>query len=236
MADYSPSLPCPHVLDVLSRSAKHQENKKQLVKGHIKELSGSLSFSQEVFSRTYPNIPSLETYVSAKQHSRNLFHPTSIPVPLHEPKVSMLSGRHNPRGSGLKHLPCYLQSNPTNEISTDPPKQLKENLTFSHTSKSCKDEVQYKSRARQAKYQDAIVGGAKPLYPSDSVICLDNGVRYKKALQQKFPKSPGHYTVAEKSETEDKADCVRGQRPERWLDFPHKTRVSYSSVYLSGVN
>ena len=233
----SPSPPCPHILDVLSRSAKHKESQKQQLDGHIKDLSKSLSFSDEVFSKTYPSRPT-DTYVSAKHHKRDLFTSKSMPVQMHEPKRSALSGRHNPRGSGSKHLPCCLDSS-AKGVTVDASPQLREEEQRSmpyikgHIESVSRSKVEVGAyNVNDSRYANALLGGAKPLYPSDNTIWLDDGSRYRKTLQPMFPQPPGSY-VSEKSketwETREKGKMgyVRGgQRPGRWLDLPHLTKAS----------
>jgi len=230
--------PSPHILDVLSRSVKHQENRRLQVKGHIRDLRKSLTFSNDVFSRTYPTRPRAETYVSAKERAGDLFYSQSLPVAINEPKLSALTGRHNPRGSGLKHFPCYLDNN-AGVASVGPLLPLvgpaQSGLKSRPQRKGEKAGDAQETRAvvlEGMRYVDALLGGAKPVYPSNSMVKLDNGRHYKKTLQQLFPQSPGNYTIMRNKDQEraerERLACLRGQRPERWLEYPHITKARFS--------
>ena len=221
--------PCPHILDVLSRSLKHRENQRQQVKGHIQDLSKSLTFSNDVFSRTYPIRPREETYVSAKERAGDLFYSQSMPVEIREPKLSALSGRHNPRGSGWKHIPCYFdKAVKDGALPGTLVPLVQSGMKPRPQRKGTKASVVQETRA---VYVDALLGGAKPMHPSNSMVKLDNGRRYKKTLQQLFPQSPDKYTIMKNKDWErvekERLLCLRGQRPERWLEYPRITKASF---------
>lgn len=233
--------PCPHLLGVLSNSIKHQKKQKQQFNSQVKDLSKTLTFTEDVFSTSSPSC--VTRYSSAKHSARELFQPGNLMQPKSLPSGG---GRYNIRGSGVKHLPCHLEDTSMTRDSLALPSSQQLVCSPAELPVSRGDVLAYPFESfdklyppRIRNYAHDLETGARPINPSGSgsTILLDNNTKYKKVVQKSYPQPPDNYFMEEERREREIGERKIGEKKRgthfrRWLDLPQPVKVRLVFKFL----